>query len=98
MSNVHPSASVGGGFDATRGLSDAELMAAANVDALEIRQLVAPPFAVLKLFPNTLHRGIANGENYDRFTFCICTAPRAIDIGERSLAYEFGSHELQDPH
>jgi len=61
---------------------------------LQISQIVCKPFAILKLFPGVSHRGIANGEDYDRGMFWITTCPRDIKLkNEDAGIVELGERE-----
>lgn len=42
-----------------------------KLDSIEVSQLLAKPFSILKLWPSIMHRGIDNGEDYDRVMFFI---------------------------
>jgi hypothetical protein len=53
-----------------------------GVTHMEVSQVVCKPFAILKLFPSIMHRGIANGEDYDRLLFFVSTNDTELDIGE----------------
>jgi len=51
-----------------------EMLDREDVEYLEVSQIIVRPFSVVKLLPNTIHRGIANKENYDRNMFFISTS------------------------
>jgi hypothetical protein len=53
-----------------------------GVTHMEVCQVVCKPFAILKLFMSIMHRGIANGEDYDRLLFFVSTNDTELDIGE----------------
>jgi hypothetical protein len=40
-------------------------------DAIEIRQLICKAYTILHMREGTVHRGIGNGEDYDRPLFYI---------------------------
>lgn len=49
-----------------------DILDAEGRDAIEVRQLVCRPYSLIVLQPDTPHRGIGNGEAYDRVVF-FCT-------------------------
>ena len=55
-------------------------------------QLVCKPYALLRLLPDTPHRGIANGEDHDRVTFIV-----TVDDHDHALAetahYKYSTEE-----
>ena len=53
-----------------------------GIDHLEVVQIISKPFVVLKLHPSGIHRGIANGEDYDRPVFFISVDDHYIDFPE----------------
>lgn len=48
-----------------------DIFDAEGCDAVEIVQLVCRPYSLIRLLPNTPHRGIANGEDEDRIMFFV---------------------------
>jgi hypothetical protein len=46
-----------------------DILDAERCDGIEVAQLVARPFSLLRLLPDTIHRGIGNAEEYDRVMF-----------------------------
>jgi hypothetical protein len=59
-------------FDAKAEFGSLEdILDAEEADAIEVVQLVCRPFSLVRLLPNTPHRGIANGEDYDRVMLCV---------------------------
>ncbi|EFC36787.1 predicted protein [Naegleria gruberi] len=59
-----------------------EIMTEEKSECLQVCQVVCKAFNLLKLHPGVCHRGIANGENYDRVMFFLSTNPTPLDIGE----------------
>jgi hypothetical protein len=53
-----------------------------DTDHFEVCQVISQPFTIWKLFPECIHRGIANGEDYDRVMFFISTNDKPYDIQE----------------
>jgi len=54
---------------------------------IKVSQVVTDPFVVLKLFPSTCHRGIANKDDYDRVMFFISTNRDTYINIEESVVY-----------
>lgn len=48
-----------------------DILDAEGCDAIEVVQLVCRPYSLIRLLPSTPHRGIANGEDYDRVMFFV---------------------------
>jgi hypothetical protein len=58
-----------------------DILEAEGCDAIEVTQLVCRPFCLLRLLPGTPHRGIGNGDTYDRVLLCV-----TVDDHPRHLA------------
>eukprot|EP00300_Choanocystis_sp_HF-7_P008312 c15845_g1_i1.p1 GENE.c15845_g1_i1~~c15845_g1_i1.p1 ORF type:complete len:479 (+),score=97.13 c15845_g1_i1:118-1437(+) len=58
------------------------LLEAEGLDFVEVCQTIARPFAIVRLFETVMHRGIANGEDFDRVLFFISTNDSFLDIQE----------------
>jgi len=63
-----------------------EVMRLEGANHMEICQVISKPYTLLKLYPGTCHRGIANGEDYDRVLFFVTTNPTEMDLGESSYS------------
>lgn len=71
-----------------------DILDAEGCDVVEVAQLICRPFSLLRLLPDTPHRGIANGEDYDRVMFIVTvdTHPHVI----RETAYfQYSSSEYR---
>lgn len=67
-------------------LGDADDLMKKEGKPIEIHQIIAPPFSLLRLLPATPHRGIANRDNYTRILF-FCTIDRVkYKINETSYS------------
>jgi phosphatidylglycerophosphate synthase len=61
----------------------AELMNDEGRVTLKVSQVISDPFVILKLYPGTCHRGIANLESYERVLFFISSNKDVfLDISE----------------
>ena len=57
--------------------------------SLEVSQLIARPFSLIKMFPSVMHRGISNGEDYDRIMFFLCSDSKPVRDAETTMAEGF---------
>ena len=67
-----------------------EIMEAEGCDAIEVSQLICHPFSLIQLFPHTPHRGISNGEDYDRVLFEVTVDDHYHDIKE-TTAFQYST-------
>lgn len=73
-----------------------EMLDREGVTHLEVTQIIARPFSVVKLMPNVIHRGIANKEDYDRNMFFISTSrtDKIPYLGEGTVVFKEGGEVL----
>jgi hypothetical protein len=74
-----------------------DILDAEGWDAVEVTQLVPRPFTLLRLLPGTPHRGIGNGEDYDRVMFCV-TLDVQPHVLEESVYFKYSSREYASIH
>lgn len=70
-----------------------EIMNIEGASHLVLNQVISKPFNLFKLYPGVCHRGIGNGENYDRVLFFISTNPTPLDLNEKSYGQTEGNYE-----
>ncbi len=61
-----------------------DIMDAEGVDAIEVTQLVCRPFTLVRLLPDTPHRGIANSADHDRVMFWVTVDQQWHALKERT--------------
>lgn len=54
-------------------------------DYVSVRQLLAPPFSIIKLGFGAIHRGIANTESFNRIVFYVSVKKQGAPLPPESL-------------
>jgi hypothetical protein len=71
-----------------------DILDAEGCDVLEVTQMVARPFTLLRLLPGTPHRGIGNGADHDRVSLCVTVDDHHHDLAE-TVYFKYSSREYE---
>ncbi len=69
-----------------------DILEAEGRQAIEVCQLVCRPFSLVRLLPNTPHRGVPNGEESDRVMLWVTVDERRYDLPETTY-FQLGERD-----
>jgi len=67
-----------------------------GLESIVISQIICREYSLLQLLPGTVHRGIANGESWDRIVFWITVDEKPLPVEESQVKSSYYFKELKD--